>query len=580
MDLVRMQFPCSMDLDRPAEPTAFVPAKRKRASPNKSMDEYKEEMKFYYLHQNYTLKEVRDAMESHYNLGASLVQYRERLNKWGFKKRGTRKQWETIAKSVAARGNEKESEAVINGHVIISFSKLKKEMTRKFTLSELTRMKNKAQLCSQIGSLSPMSETIEVRSPIASPISWPIFDSWYISAELLNSLPIRISDSEIIRICKNAFLSRWSIQPEEKIIIKSRSFKDLRLLLYRLSNKLLDFKILNEILDRLQAEDGYKALEELISLNTISVKAACSSLLLLFALRQEYWPLLFTHKRHPDAILALIQRLNKRYSDPKLKARRRGGIYFLEDLFLKGIRAGRFSPARNSSSINFLRCCLYDKFPPRPCLKGRFLSPGFRPEKPALNAKASMLETEETQVPPQFLHLDCGVNINIQILKALLFAEIEVARVLLHYITYTPPTQRINWEVGLTERYSVELEDWFWTELSPFLDTYLEPLHLCHLLCGLVFMGRGNLVGLLLQYIQKSRTIKEKRYMEKSIERIVGAGYWGNGYLKIYAARSPIRSLEKPIEDSLTIAIRDSKTNPSVSRDVEPLIRASRLRAF
>lgn len=102
-----MQAPRPMDIDAPVESAPLIPVKRNRASPIASMDEYKEEMKFYYVGLNYTAKEVRDTMESHYNFGVSLMQYRERLNEREFKKRGTKEQWKTIAKSVATRGNLK-----------------------------------------------------------------------------------------------------------------------------------------------------------------------------------------------------------------------------------------------------------------------------------------------------------------------------------------------------------------------------------------------------------------------------------------------------------------------------------------
>ncbi|KAF3134461.1 hypothetical protein TWF594_008702 [Orbilia oligospora] len=227
MALVKIPTSSMMDIDTQMKQTSLVPVKRKRASPITAMDEYKEEMKFYYLGLNYTLEKVRETMESHYHFGASLIQYRDRLNKWGFKKRGAKRQWETIAESVVTRGGGKESEAVINGDFFVSSKKVKKEIARKFSLTELACMKNKASTTQVISPTSPILATVEVRSPIASPLSWPIFTTWCIPMELLNSLPIKISDPEIITICKSALSYRRGLQPEEKVIMESRGQHEL-----------------------------------------------------------------------------------------------------------------------------------------------------------------------------------------------------------------------------------------------------------------------------------------------------------------------------------------------------------------
>ncbi|KAF3110726.1 hypothetical protein TWF102_000004 [Orbilia oligospora] len=311
MALVKIPTSSMMDIDTQMKQTSLVPVKRKRASPITAMDEYKEEMKFYYLGLNYTLEKVRETMESHYHFGASLIQYRDRLNKWGFKKRGAKRQWETIAESVVTRGGGKESEAVINGDFFVSSKKVKKEIARKFSLTELACMKNKASTTQVISPTSPILATVEVRSPIASPLSWPIFTTWCIPMELLNSLPIKISDPEIITICKSALSYRRGLQPEEKVIMESRGRKYLRSLLYRLSNRLLGFKIINGVLGRLKVESGYRTFEGLISLNTISVKVACSSLLLFSAVRLDSRLVQIIYQHYPSPTSAWVGKLNR-----------------------------------------------------------------------------------------------------------------------------------------------------------------------------------------------------------------------------------------------------------------------------
>ncbi|KAK6499796.1 hypothetical protein TWF481_010153 [Arthrobotrys musiformis] len=568
MALVRTQvsyaYADPMDLDPSVEQghLAVVPAKRKRATPIATMDEYKDEMKFYYLGLNYTVKEVRDAMESHYNFGASLIQYRERLNKWGFKKRGTKGQWEAIAKSVATRGNSKESEAILNGEILISSTKLKKEIARKFTLSELARMKHQTSRTEVAWPPSPTAKTVEVRSPMSSPVSWPIFTSWCVPRELLNSLPIRISDPKIIKICETTFLRYYGRKPEERLIIRSRSFKDLRLLLYRLSNRLLDFKIINGVLERLKAEDGYRTLKELISLDTISVKAACSGLLLMFAIRLEPQLIRLIYHHHPTLTSTWIHKLNLVIHQPVLEAGRPGfDVGGLEEVsFLQDLRREKHFPAWNANSLRFLRSCFRDahdtsKLKPVTvvAVQAQFWSLDPRSEMSPLDrGPASTPTGGRAYILTRSLRFDCGISINLRILRALLLGQVRDAGVLLPSVIHIPPELHQR-TIGLMISDQRELRYWFWTHLARFLDAYLTAEHICKFLCGLVFMDQPNLTGLVLQYIQQRRTRSEKKYIEACIQEVAFSEEWKGGSFTIYAAKNFIINSKTPVEDSLTI---------------------------
>ncbi|KAK6515301.1 hypothetical protein TWF506_007646 [Arthrobotrys conoides] len=599
MALVRIRNPSMMNIDTPTDSAPPVTAKRKRASPVSSMDEYKDEMKFYYLGLNYTLGKVRETMELHYNIGASLIQYRERLNKWGFKKRGTKRQWEAIAEFVLTRGDQKESEAVINGDFWVSSKKVKKEIARKFTLSELARMKNKVSAMEVASPFSLTSGTVEVRSPIASPVNWTIFDSWSIPVELINSLPIRISDPEIIKICKSALACTWGLQIEEKFIIKSRRFKDLRLLLYQLSNRLLDFEIINGILDRLKAEDGYQTLIQLISLNTISVRAACSSLLLFFVVRLESNLIQLIHQHHPDITAAWIHKLNQSAHLSVLKdTEEELNIYeahFLHDLR----RTGSFT-TWNANALRFLRSCFPNQQQrkiPRDSIPDRLYVRNFTPriqagsevvshkmpgsleivshrkstciseswsqnalpETSPFGTRVSTFETKRDYTLTRPLHFNhsSSIDISLLILRALLFEQIHDARLLLRSIAHAT-SSKSEGARGFDPAIPGLSQEWFWAEVSPFLDVYLTPKHLCSFLCAVILVKQPELLRLLLEYIQKNRKAStEKKYIEEYIEDIPTRTIHevSNGFIKIYAtaARTNLETLVVPIEDCLTI---------------------------
>ncbi|KAK6363475.1 hypothetical protein TWF730_000907 [Orbilia blumenaviensis] len=552
-----------MDLNSATRPAPLVPTKRKRASPTVSMamEDYKEEMRFYYIGLGYTIKEVRNAMESYHNLGASLVQYRERLNKWGFKKRGTKKQWETIAQSVAVRGIKKESEAVINGEHLISSTRVRRAIARKFTLSEISRMGNNKmhQGDSTPNLVSSTPRAVEVRSPLADPLSWSIF-TWCIPRELLNSLPIRISDPKIIQICKGSFLTlqRQGILVEEEFLIKSRRFKDLRLLLYRLSNRLFDFEIIRRVLGRLKSEDGYRTLKELISLDTISVKAACSSLLLISGIQLDSQLVQLIYQKYPNLTSAWVHKLNQMGHYPTAEGIDGGLNNLMETAFLRNLGQIRSFPTLNANALRFLRCCFRDigtwklhrnDIP----IAQQFWSLGSGLDAPPISNNALLGAPARTYSLNRSLRFDCRISINLLILRALVLGWIGDVRLLLYSVIHIPSDKIKGKAAGLSVSNTRDLRDWFWAELSPFLDAYLAPRHLCHLLCALIFTGQTNLSGLLLQYIQKCRTLNEKDQMGVDIKNMAFAGYWITGSFRIYAATAPIRTSETLTEDSLTI---------------------------
>ncbi|KAK6531179.1 hypothetical protein TWF281_008004 [Arthrobotrys megalospora] len=524
-------------------------------------------------------------------MSGSLVQYRERLNKWGFRKHGTKKQWEAIAKSVVIRGNLKESEAVLNGDLLISSKKLKKEIARKFTLSELARMKSQGayfvpfvspsrqldvntDFSTRIDSLlppSPTLATVAVHSPMDELGFWPTFTSFCIPGELLNALPIRISDPEVVRVCQTAFFNQTrGLQLQESVIIKSRNFKDLRLLLYRLSNRLLDFEVISGILQRLKADDGYKTLKELISLNTISVKAACSNMLLFLVVRLESQLVELIHQHHPSVISSWSDKLNGIINFPIFRGVHGVPHWAEEKEFLQDLNEIKSFPPWNPNAVRFLLSCFSGT---RVHIEGVYVRGNLWSLDSSLYGSPSMngllaprrrpvegLGTKQQRsfILNQSLRLGCKIEVNLLILRTLLLGSVQDAAVLLRSVMYYRTPTKIKGENYQLRVPALELGGWFWEDVSPFLDTYLTPKHLCHFICALIFLKRGTLLGFLLHYIQKRRTTKEKQIMEEYIKQVAFAEYWAAGCFKIYASTVPVRVLDKSSEDSITIFLSAS----------------------
>ncbi|KAF3207089.1 hypothetical protein TWF106_000513 [Orbilia oligospora] len=165
------------------------------------------------------------------------------------------------------------------------------------------------------------------------------------------------------------------------------------------------------------------------------------------------------------------------------------------------------------------------------------------------------METEKDYSLLRSLRYDYGIGISLLILRALLFGWDMDARMLLCSLISLIKSPKSKVEDTDTQDPWV-VPDWYWAELSPFLDTYLTPKHLCSFLCAVIGMDRRRLLAFLLQYIQKYRTNTEKKDIEcfirdASTHHKITDSVWG---FKICAARASIKMSKTFVEDSLTIS--------------------------
>ncbi|KAF3165173.1 hypothetical protein TWF751_009173 [Orbilia oligospora] len=220
---------------------------------------------------------------------------------------------------------------------------------------------------------------------------------------------------------------------------------------------------------------------------------------------------------------------------------------FSEAVFLRNLARIKHFPTWNANSLRFLRSCFRDA-------SRRVRAANIEHELWSLGS-TPMMETEKDYSLLRSLRYDCGISISLLILRALLFEWNGDARMLLRSLI--SPIQSPKSKVEDTDtRDPWVVPDWYWAELSPFLDTYLTPKHLCSFLCAVIGMDRRRLLAFLLQYIQKCRTTTEKKDIDRFIRDAsthykITDSVW---VLKIYAAGTSIKMSKIFVEDSLTIS--------------------------
>ncbi|KAK6505491.1 hypothetical protein TWF481_007388 [Arthrobotrys musiformis] len=248
-----------------------------RAKANDILDKYREVVKYYYLTRRYTDAQLYEAMELIFNVGASPKQYTGYVNKCGFGKRLKKEEWKSIAGyCYAYRALGQELSIKIGGCYKIEPGTVKKELSRQ---------------------ISPTEEMQILRQgvPIPEISGWPLtvgrcelYDSLTdatferIPDRIMCRLPIWKTRNALLEICMRKPQGR-NITGQE--IAKSDYFGFLKVLLYRLSNDLIDYDMLDELLDKVILMGFRPLLKELLSLRTLSVRTAAENILPLLVLR-------------------------------------------------------------------------------------------------------------------------------------------------------------------------------------------------------------------------------------------------------------------------------------------------------
>ncbi|KAK6360272.1 hypothetical protein TWF730_006420 [Orbilia blumenaviensis] len=272
----------------------------------KDLEKYRDAIKFYYFTRRYPRPLLYEAMELIFKVGASPKQYEGYADK-NLRKKLSKEEWRQVAKyRIKNPSNFREIAIRIDGGYIIQPAAVKKELSRQISATEESLMKNelsknpaieeslsKNELSKKSATEESQIEKEKVPLPRSVTIgSLELFDPTIcatreeIPASILASLPILKSQGSLLKICQGQ-LQNTTGGKEIGRVANSNYFRYLKVLLYRLSNDLIEPIMLDELLDKVMELGFRSSLKEILSLKTISTKFAAENLILFLILRND-----------------------------------------------------------------------------------------------------------------------------------------------------------------------------------------------------------------------------------------------------------------------------------------------------
>ncbi|KAK6504116.1 hypothetical protein TWF506_002327 [Arthrobotrys conoides] len=258
--------------------------KNRRAKFNEELasNKHKEAIKYYYLTRRYPLKKLHEAMEIIFKVGATPKQYSGYVNNCNFRKKLSNEEWRSVtAHCYAAHALGQEVAIKLNEQYIIEPQTIRKELPRKIPLSlhnEIQRQQvavpPNPQWPLRVGHLELCIPTVETNVQKMPHSVW-------------SRLPFWESQSSLLQICQQTCQRYNYTGMEIGRLANSNYFKYLKTLLYRLSNNLIDFNVLNDLLNKVYSLGFRTSLKELLSLKTHSARAAAENILPLLILRYD-----------------------------------------------------------------------------------------------------------------------------------------------------------------------------------------------------------------------------------------------------------------------------------------------------
>ncbi|KAK6331998.1 hypothetical protein TWF718_002537 [Orbilia javanica] len=253
-----------------------------RAGRNDELANHEKEIKYYYLTRRYTNAQLYVAMESIFKIGATPAQYIGYVNKCGFKKKLTTEDWKSIAAHCHAYYALGQEVAIkIDGCYTVEPPTVRKELSRLILVREEDSILREGVPIPENPDQPLTVGRFEVCSPPASTNYERVPDS------ILSRLPIWVARNLLLKICERDSQGQWwgDMGKEISNVANSNYFRYLRVLLYRLSNNLVDFDVLDELLDKVTSLGFRSSLKGLLSLQTYSVKVAAENLVPILTLR-------------------------------------------------------------------------------------------------------------------------------------------------------------------------------------------------------------------------------------------------------------------------------------------------------
>ncbi|KAF3212771.1 hypothetical protein TWF679_005659 [Orbilia oligospora] len=323
------------------------------------------EIEVLYIVRGLNLEDIVKEVNKGYGLNATKSQYRDRLRKWGCRKRLTHREYQFVHKRVNARKRAgKESDVLLSGIVGIPDNSLQKWASRNISFTDRMLLNSNANAIDDMDLDSlPSSQSpfcVQVCTPPAnSDTTLVITSKRHIPISVLHALPIWQATKYLDEFVRRYVLRR--VNANSAVAYSAHPHLSLlRNIVYRISNHLYfdPFNLAGEregIHSLLGEVDKFRLRKLLLKLllnHTPSIVATCEVLVPYFYLRKDD-ELFETVCTFHQLKFQLYQLLDEVTHDPVVKTGRRRS---LQDI-LANISAENLQPRNAREATSLLQAC-------------------------------------------------------------------------------------------------------------------------------------------------------------------------------------------------------------------------------
>ncbi|KAK6342309.1 hypothetical protein TWF718_007712 [Orbilia javanica] len=303
-----------------------------------------------------SVKQVQLEVNKTYNLNATQSQYRDRLHKWGCRKRLNNREYHKVYRDLLAREElGKKSEITLSQVVKVPMKRFERWTSRNITFTDRMMTKVSSTDVQTVGDDTRSSlPLVLVRTPPSFDIDIipTLATQRFIPISTIKSLPIWQASRYLEQFADRYLPSRDNNGSAVRGQHLPSYYPLLRAIIYQLSNNIIDeYKehLIEPLLKQVDSLNARAAFRKLLSNNTVSIVTTCQSLVVPLYQRGDIEMLEWIRASHPEVTLNLYDILPGSLWGGKPDNSRR----LLEDIEKDG------SPPRNGlEAMNLLYLCL------------------------------------------------------------------------------------------------------------------------------------------------------------------------------------------------------------------------------